>query len=311
MPKATKPSCTIVVNLYSASREPLQTKARVLVTLRDGFQKQIHRAHHHASAVVLKGLPFYNNFGDNYTLIASAKGFRQAGFTPVKATPEMPASVDLMLLRNDPEFNFREALWEVLREDPAYGPLLCAGATSAEAAGERYTDLMENRPAALACFLNIFTAMQAIHLPEGAASDYLKELIWDESMEPDRFFAWADARMVDQVVRAAAEGRFEPQPGAEIFHPGATRSYKQVQFGEANVQITFHENDKRTARGVRCIKVELDIDYYKDPAAHALLEVLNHRLTGSMTDPRQVYVLRWMAGRHAGVAPFEPPYRLA
>jgi hypothetical protein len=83
-----------------------------------------------------------------------------------------------------------------------------------------------------------------------------------------------------------------------------------VQYGEANVQITFHENDKQTIDGVRCVKVELDIDYYKDKAAHALLEVLFHRVTGAATDPRQVYVLRWIAGRHAGVPDFEPPYYL-
>ncbi len=310
MPKTTSPSCKITVNLFSGSREPLKTTAKVLLTLRDGFQKQLYRSYHKASAVELKGLPFYNNFGDSYTVVAAAKGFRQAGFTPVKVSPQMPGAVDLMLLRNDAEFNFHEARWEVLREDPEYARVLMSGAANAEAAAERYTDVLENRSASLACFLNIFTAMREIHLPEGTPADYLRELIWDKTMEPDRFFAWADARMVDQVVRAAAEGGFEPQPGAGIFHPGATRSYKQVQFGEANVQITFHENDKRTIDRVRCIKVELDIDYYRDPAAHALLEVLNHRLTGSMTDPRQVYVLRWIAGRHAGVAGFEPPYRL-
>ena len=30
-----------------------------------------------------------------------------------------------------------------------------------------------------------------------------------------------------------------------------------------------------------------------------------------ISDPRQVYVLRWIAGRHAGVAPFNPPYVIA
>jgi hypothetical protein len=30
-------------------------------------------------------------------------------------------------------------------------------------------------------------------------------------------------------------------------------------------------------------------------------------VTGTLTDPRLVYVLRWIAGRHAGVADFDPP----
>lgn len=308
--KVTSPSCSITVNLFSGTREPLKTRSKVLLTLRDGNQKQVHRKHHSASSITLNGLPFFNNFGDNYTVIASASGCQQAGFTPVKVTPQMPAAVDLMLLPAEPDFNFREARWEVLRENQAYAKVLLSGAASEEAAGNRYTDILEKRSEALACLLNIFTAMQVIHLPNGTAVDYLRELIWDETMKKDRFFAWAEAELVDQVVRSAAEGQFVPEPGAGMFHPGATRSYKQVQFGEANVQMTFHENDKRSIKGARCVKLELDIDYYKDPGAHALLEVLNHRLTGSATDPRQIYVLRWIAGRHAGVPSFEPPYRL-
>ena len=104
---------------------------------------------------------------------------------------------------------------------------------------------------------------------------------------------------------------FVPEPGTAAFHPGATRSYKQIQFGEANVQLTFHEDDLRTIGGVECIKVEPDIDYFKDLLAHALLEVVVNSVTKSLTDPRQVYVLRWMAGRHAGVPNFNPPYALA
>ena len=39
-------------------------------------------------------------------------------------------------------------------------------------------------------------------------------------------------------------------------------------------------------------------------------EVAANSLTHSLTDPRQVYVLRWMAGRQAGIAEFDPPYSL-
>jgi hypothetical protein len=61
---------------------------------------------------------------------------------------------------------------------------------------------------------------------------------------------------------------------------------------------------------MECVMIEPDIDYYKDPLAHALLEVAANKLTNSLTDPHQVYVLRWMAGRHAGVPNFEPPYTI-
>ena len=79
---------------------------------------------------------------------------------------------------------------------------------------------------------------------------------------------------------------------------------------EANVQFTFHENTVKTIAGIRCIRVEPDIDYYRDPAAHALLEVIPNTLSHGLTDPQVVYVLRWIAGRHAGVQEFDPGYVL-
>jgi hypothetical protein len=56
--------------------------------------------------------------------------------------------------------------------------------------------------------------------------------------------------------------------------------------------------------------VEPDIDYYQDPAAHALLEVIPNAITKSLTDPAQVYVLRWIDGRTAGIPEFAPIYTI-
>lgn len=81
----------------------------------------------------------------------------------------------------------------------------------------------------------------------------------------------------------------------------------------SNVQLTFHENDKRTVTKsdgstVDCVIIEPDIDYYKDLLAHGVLEVLPNLITGNKTDPRQDYSLRWMATKLEGVQPdFEPP----
>ena len=130
-------------------------------------------------------------------------------------------------------------------------------------------------------------------------------------MAQDRFFGYADKSLVDQVRRAAIDGEFAPEPNPGLFHPDATSSFKQIQFGEANVQLTFHEKDTQTIDGVECIKVEPDIDYYQDPAAHALLEVIPNAITHGLTDPKKVYVLRWIAGKHAGVPEFAPPYTIA
>jgi hypothetical protein len=304
--------CAIKINLFSGERIPLPAGTEVLVTLRDGNQNVVPlpgNGFFRASTVILEGLPFFDNFGDKYSVVVSGKGFSQTGFTPVTVAPRTPATVDLMLLPKDASFNFRDSRWDLLQQThPEYFNLLAAGQADPIAAQNRFTQLMEDKPAVLACFFNLITAMSQIHLPDGSPLNYLKELVWDNTMQQDRFFAWADPAMVDQVAQAAAQGEFAPEVGTAIFHPGATKSWKQIQFGEANVQLTFHENDKKTVGGVDCIMVEPDIDYYKDAAAHTILEVATNAIRHSLTDPRQVYVLRWIAGRHAGVANFEPPY---
>src|SRR5205085_1500720 len=147
------------------------------------------------------------------------------------------------------------------------------GASSDADAQTRYERTMEQSPASLACLFNILTVMQDIDLPLLSPLDYLRELVWDKSMAEDRFFAWADRALVEQVQIATAHGAFAQEPSPGLLHPGATTSYKQVQFGEANLQLTFHEKEVPPA-GKDWVKVEPDIDYFKDMAAHALLEVI-------------------------------------
>jgi hypothetical protein len=190
---------------------------------------------------------------------------------------------------------------------PALTTLFAAGATSAQAAQDRYERLMAEQPAAIACLLNLTTAMAAIFLPEKTPLAYFKQLDWTR-VAPDRFFGLADAALVRQIELARIQGAFVPEPSPGIFHKGATRSFKQVQFGEANVQLTLHENDTDTIDGVPCVLVEPDIDFFKDLAAHFFLEVIPGFIPGNLTNPVDVYVLRWIAGRHAGVPEFDPPY---
>ena len=62
--------------------------------------------------------------------------------------------------------------------------------------------------------------------------------------------------------------------------------------------------------GDTCVRVESDVDYFRDIGAHAILEVLVNHVTHSITDPVQVYMLRWIAGKEAGLPEFDPLYRL-
>jgi hypothetical protein len=301
---AVPTTSTMTINVWDGTRQPLKPGVSILYRVTDGNQKQLLAKEIRTSSLKVNDLPFYNNFGDNYTVLVSADGYRQAGFTPVHLSPSLPATLDLMLIPKDPELNFADAPWDSIKTALQF---LANGVDDA-VGKQRYGDLMEDKPVALAALLNITTAMQQIFLPQGTPLGYLKQIKWDDSLAQDRFFAYCDAKLIDQVRAAAAQGKFAPEAASWLYHPGSTASWKQVQFGEANVQLTFHEGDTAVIDGTPCIVVEPDIDYYKDPAAHALLEGLPNAITKGLTNPEVVYVLRWIAGRRSGLPEFDPPY---
>lgn len=301
----------ITLNVFDSTRQPINPDLDLLVTLRDGNQNVPQRDFHRGPALQFE-VPFFNNFGDSYTVIVAAKKRHDAGFAPVKVSPNLPQTVDLMLLPKKNRYDFTAAAWDKLKKSqPALPPFLARGAAGESAARALYDELMDKDGDALAGLLNITTALADIILPVGRAFDYFKEFVWDQRLiRRDRFFAFADAQLVTQVRQAVAQGAFAPAFGFDVTHPGATSSFKQQQFGEANVQLTFHEHERRTIAGVECVKVEPDMDYFRDPLAHFFIEVIPNFITQNKTDPKAVYVLRWIAGRHAGVPEFNPPYTL-
>ena len=232
---------TMVVTLYDGSRQTIQGK-EFLIRIFDGFQNQLFDKERPAPTTVFK-LPFRDNLQDNCIVLASGKGYVDAGFTPVKLSPKAVAMVDLMLLEDNADFKFQT--WPTLRNsDPMISTFISVGSSDAQAKAH-YENVRETKPAALASLLNLATAMKAIQLPTKTPLDYFKEILWDESLAQDRFFGYADKFIVDQVRRAAMEHEFAPEPNPGLFHPDATSSFKQIQFGEANVQLTFHEKDTK------------------------------------------------------------------
>jgi hypothetical protein len=295
------------LRIFDGTRQLFAAPAEFLVRIVDGNQTQRLWQDYPQNDLTFD-LPFFDNFGDNYSVLVSCDGHKQAGFVPVKLSNSYLTTLDIMLIGNDPSFNFANGLWPVAR---TVYPFL--GSDVEAAAGEqRYSDLLENSPKVLACLLNLGEAMSQIALSQGTPLDYIKQLLWSHPYAPaqDRFFGWCDVALIDQVKIAAAAGKFAVEVDPGLLHPGATSSWKQIQFGEANVQLTFHEGEKTTINDVNCVMVEPDIDYYRDPAAHALLEVLPNALTHTLTDPAEVYVLRWIAGQTAGIPEFRPLYTI-
>ena len=217
-------------------------------------------------------------------------------------------TLDIMLIPNDPGFSFVNARWEAAS---AKYPFLADGVDNAT--GEaRYEMLLDQQEESLACFLNLVEAMGQINLSQGTPLNYIKQLRWDAPFAPaqDRFFAWCDPKLIDQVkMAAAAKPRlFDPAPAG--LHPGATSSWKQIQFGEANVQTHVSRERSPGDRRRRLHHGRTRHRLLQDQAAHILFEVLPNELTHALTDPKEVYVLRWMAGRHAGVPEFAPMYTI-
>ena len=83
-------SSTLIVRLFDGTGQMFPAGTDVLLTVTDGNQKQIVRDDFTAASIELRNLPFYDNFGDNYSVIAYVDGYRQAGFAPVKLSPTSP-----------------------------------------------------------------------------------------------------------------------------------------------------------------------------------------------------------------------------
>ena len=298
----------VTVNIFDGTRNAMPQDKQILLTVIDGAQKQLYRDYIGGSSVTLE-LPFHNNFADKYSIIAFADGYEQAGFQPVAIGPNAPQQLDLMLLPKHGTFQFAHAQWgDVVAMKPLFAEIFAAGVGGN--ARDGYEQLMEDHPDRLACLLNLTTAMQQISLPQGTPLGYFRNFDIP-NLAADRIFGYADAQLVDQVRLAAQQGEFDTEPAIDLaLHGDATSSFKQIQCGEASVQLTFHEKNRKTIDGVDCVYVEPDIDYYRNPAAHLLLEVIPNGLTGAVSSPRVVYVLRWIAGRHAGVPDFDPLYTI-
>jgi hypothetical protein len=304
----------IQLNLFASTRQPINQEFEYLVRINNGHHKSVHSEYYTGQTQIFE-VEFFNNFGDDYSIIVSAKKHHDSGFFPVKVSPTAMQQLALMFLPKKSRYNFGDAQWDRLKQtDPALIRMISRGLPSEDAARGLYDELFDGtdpQQDKLAGFHNIVTALKTIDLRVGKPFDYFKQLIWDKhSPQQDRFFAFADARLIDQIKLGVEDKKWA---NASAFsHPGATSAFKQLQFGEANVQLAFHDNDEDTCEidGVRCIKAEADIDYFKDYAAHFLLEVIPNAITRNKTNPKIVYLLRWIAGQQNGGQEFDPPYTI-
>ncbi|MBI1762942.1 MAG: hypothetical protein HYR56_16050 [Acidobacteria bacterium] len=304
------PSNPIIhLELFDGARRPIAAAFKSLVTLNNGNHQQVFRDEVQGQPPQFK-VEFFDNFGDDYSVLVAAKKHHDAGFFPIKVQLDTTHRLALMLLPKKSRYNFAD--WDTLKaNDRTLTDFMTVGLSGEAEARARHDELLDGADPqmdALAAFHNLITALKAVQLRQGRPLDYFKQLFWeDPPPRRDRFFAFADARLIEQIKLAREDGGWATAP--VFLHPGATSSFKQLQFGEANVQLSFHETVTKVINGVNCVKVEADMDYFKDLGAHFLLEVLPNTFTQTKTNPKLVYLLRWIAGQQAA-APFDPPYTI-
>lgn len=295
----------VMINLYDGAMQPFNGQA--LLNIQNG------RDFHMPAIDVNKpnisiALPFHNGLGDEYSIVVSAKGYRDAGYF-AKVNPHVVSVVKLVMIRKEPTFKFLS--WQELTSRyPLITQFLSTGVDQSTAEAH-YIAVQKTNPKALACLLNLTVAMSEIDLAGKSPLTFFREICWDNTMAQDRFFGFVDPAIVPAVRAEAERGAFAEETTCAEFHPGSTHSWKQIAFDVANVQLTFHENNKKSINGLPCVMIEPDIDDYKNLAAHGLLEVLPNLLTGGLTDPTGVYALRWTTAEDSGGPSFDPGYSLA
>lgn len=314
---------SILIRIFDGTRHPAQGLDKLIRVL-DGRKREL-LAHFSKNAQIrVQPLTATNGLDDIYTVLASADGFGDTGVFPLSILEGQEVEANLMLLPKDGTFHFTKL--DAIGDDHPFLPKLLTNGVDAAKAHERFTAQMEDAKSrlALGALLTIASAIEQIPLAEANSPSpfsYYWELEWDLLM-PDRFWAWVEPGLAEAIGQLAVLHSFEAEPRPARFHGRrgrigpATRSWKQTRFDVANVQLTFHENDKKTIRipdgaggerDVDCVLVEPDIDYFKDMLAHGLLEVIPNLLTNGKTDPRQAYMLRWMAARQERLPDFNPP----
>src|ERR1700721_37896 len=85
MGAAAAPGINADVEVFDGTRQPYSDKAKIFITAIDGNQQIALKDFYNTSNIPLR-LPFHDNLGDNYTIVAWAKGYKQAGFAPVSVT---------------------------------------------------------------------------------------------------------------------------------------------------------------------------------------------------------------------------------
>lgn len=299
-----------------------QTKAPAMLSIFDGdlqpFRGPVSLRVHNGQEIppveydvsgpdVRINVPFHDGPGDFYAVSVSSPGYRDGGCF-FKADPKVWAEPKILLLKDNPTPQFLP--WSIFKATYSVAATFLETGGDEPSTQAHYEQVGRERPNALASLLNLTQAMAEIDLSGRSPLSYFKAICWDSTMAQDRFYGYVDPALIPAVRTAAEKGEFSEEKNCAAFHQGATCSWKQIAFPVANVQLTFHEHDTQVINGLTCVKIEPDIDLYKELLAHGFGEVFPNLLTHSLTNPFAVFSLRWTTAQDDGGPAFNPGYEL-
>ena len=325
-------TANIVLHIYTGARQLFPNSIRWSAQTLNGRtpasgQQVFHFPNLRGASQVLT-VPFFESSGDLYTVTASAKGYEDSTWYPVRVFEAAPVDVRLMMLPRNGVIDFSDATWAKLSESrPGTADIFRRGFESREVAAQ-YNLLIEARPEPVARFLNAMTALAEIRLPSGRwALDYYWNMGWpphgpedkdwlrsvDEVFKGDRLFCYVDRSILDDVLSAVGHSFVAETIRERFGHSGASEKYRQTTFNASNVQLTFYgrntgvfETSDHTT--VTCVKVEVEIDYYDSILSRGFGQPFENWIETKRQDPRLAYALRWMESKRLGLPEFDPLY---
>lgn len=266
---------------------------RVTVILRDPFTNSLNKVianrttEKGKSGVMLTGVPA--DAGQRYVVSVAASGHRSHSFFPVKPRPNAVVIKRMMLVRNDPQPDFSKFNFARLRaESPEFH-----GAFSKNIKEESFLGLPTSDKrfgsVRVAALLNFEAKLRSLSLKQGHGAMYVLGVEDIDCCERDRLKAFVKPEMPDHVKELKTFDQLDSKLNKKN-HPDHPVGFKeQVDF--ASLQLSFAEQAVKpfaAEPGLPALASDIDIDFFTD-LAH-VGEVLKNKITGSKTDPYDVYV---------------------
>ena len=272
----------IVATIFRGDRE-LWTDGSINLRVLDPFSNTEKKladidTNRGISSVILSGVP--TDQGQNYALIATKGGFRDAAIYPVKPLPGAVIGTSLMMIRKNPQPDFSSVSFARLGE---FSPGFVQALTDGGVTEATFLALESERVAGA---LNIEAKLRNTLLDGTPGIELIRQIEGLDGIRQDRILARVD-RTMPQRVRAEIE-QFDtfsvvPAFANEVFHEGFPISFKQkVSFG--SLQLSFAQNPGSDG----LLRADIDIDLFTDIGHFG--EVLRNIITQKETDPYTVYV---------------------